>query len=186
MQVLAKLDRLIRTYSIRRGADRMEGSYVSNADHIVIGGCGRSGTTLVRLIVDSHPRICCGPETSVFRSRVLDLQQLEHRFKESAQPIDSAYYASRCRAEFVDRLAAICCSATGKARWAEKTPRSVLNLPWILERFPNSKFVHVLRDGRDVACSLRTHPQHRLVKGRLVPTNTWKPMKYCAKHGSTR
>jgi protein-tyrosine sulfotransferase len=41
--------------------------------------------------------------------------------------------------------------------------------------------VHVLRDGRDVACSLRTHPRHRVVNGELVPLNTWKPIAGCAR-----
>jgi len=41
--------------------------------------------------------------------------------------------------------------------------------------------VHVLRDGRDVACSLRTHPRHRVENGKLVPLDTWKPIAGCAR-----
>lgn len=33
------------------------------ASPIFIVGCQRSGTTMLRLILDSHPRISCGPET---------------------------------------------------------------------------------------------------------------------------
>ena len=33
-----------------------------NNSPIFIGGAGRSGTTLLRVILDSHPEICCGPE----------------------------------------------------------------------------------------------------------------------------
>ena len=32
---------------------------------IFIVGCPRSGTTLIRVILDSHPNICCGPETHI-------------------------------------------------------------------------------------------------------------------------
>jgi hypothetical protein len=39
----------------------------------------------------------------------------------------------------------------------------------------------VLRDGRDVACSLRTHPRHKVVNGELVPLNTRKPIAGCAR-----
>lgn len=33
---------------------------------IIIGGCGGSGTTLLRKMLDAHPNIACGPEMSVF------------------------------------------------------------------------------------------------------------------------
>jgi hypothetical protein len=46
----------------------------------------------------------------------------------------------------------------------------------IFRSFPEARFVHVLRDGRDVACSLRTHPRHKVVDGKLVPLDTWKPI----------
>ena len=35
---------------------------------IFIIGCPRSGTTLLRVILDSHPNICCGPETHIIPS----------------------------------------------------------------------------------------------------------------------
>ena len=47
--------------------------------------------------------------------------------------------------------------------------------------FPAARFVHVLRDGRDVACSLRTHPRHKVVDGELVPTGIRKPIAGCAR-----
>ena len=34
---------------------------------IFIIGCPRSGTTLLRVILDSHPNICCGPETHIVK-----------------------------------------------------------------------------------------------------------------------
>lgn len=33
---------------------------------IIIGGCGSSGTTLLRKMLNAHPNIACGPEMSVF------------------------------------------------------------------------------------------------------------------------
>jgi len=35
---------------------------------IIIGGCHRSGTSLIRRILDSHSRIHCGPEVKFFRA----------------------------------------------------------------------------------------------------------------------
>jgi hypothetical protein len=42
----------------------------------------------------------------------------------------------------------------GKRRWADKTPQTIQILPYLWELFPGAKFVHMIRDGRDVACSI--------------------------------
>jgi hypothetical protein len=42
----------------------------------------------------------------------------------------------------------------GKTRWGDKTPCYVLNIPKILEWFPDAQIVHLIRDGRDVALSM--------------------------------
>ena len=180
MQAFARLGKLLRTYRARRRADDLAAPYVSRRNHVVIGGCGRSGTTLARVILDSHPHICCGPESGVFLPEPLDDGKLGEKFKFDSDVVRQAYLMSGSRAEFVDRFAEICCRASGKQRWAEKTPRNVLQLKYIFARFPEARFMHLLRDGRDVACSLRTHPRHRVVNGELVPVKTWKPMEECA------
>jgi len=41
----------------------------------------------------------------------------------------------------------------GKAGWGDKTPRYVRSIPLLAELFPDARFVHILRDGRDVALS---------------------------------
>ncbi len=179
MHALSVVTQLFRGLARRRGVNSLNSAYVSPNDHIVIGGCGRSGTTLLRVIVDSHPRICCGPESEAFLAGAIHLTRLKDRYKLDRQVLRDAYVTSRSRAEFIDWLAEVCRAATGKPRWAEKTPRNILNLDFIFSKFPQAKFVHVLRDGRDVACSLRTHPRHRVKNGKLVPVNTWKPMKLC-------
>ncbi len=46
--------------------------------------------------------------------------------------------------------------AAGKPRWAEKTPHNILFMVPLGEIFPDARFLHVVRDGRDVACSLVT------------------------------
>ena len=45
-----------------------------NNEPIIIGGCGSSGTTLLRKMLNAHPNIACGPEMSVFdRPKIFDL-----------------------------------------------------------------------------------------------------------------
>lgn len=42
----------------------------------------------------------------------------------------------------------------GKIRWGDKTPYYVMHMARLLEWFPKAQFVHLIRDGRDVAMSL--------------------------------
>jgi hypothetical protein len=46
------------------------------------------------------------------------------------------------------------CAAQGMQRWAENSPEGMLYLPVIKRLIPHALFVHILRDGRDVAVSL--------------------------------
>jgi hypothetical protein len=148
---------------------------------IVLGGCGRSGTTLLRMMLDSHRRICCGPESSLFRRRSVDPDALAERFGLARAEVRAIHSAARSRPAFVEAFAGLCMASAGKQRWAEKTPRNIGRVAEILRCFPGARFVHVLRDGRDVACSLRTHPRHKVVDGALVPLGTWKPIAGCAR-----
>lgn len=177
-----RLSRLITTaLGIGRRADRFTGDPRPGFAPIVLGGCGRSGTTLLRMMLDSHPRICCGPESSVFRRRALDPEALADRFGLARGDVRAIDEAAVSRPAFIEAFAALCLQNAGKARWAEKTPRNISRIGTIFHFFPEARFVHVLRDGRDVACSLRTHPRHEVVDGRLVPLDTWKPLAGCAR-----
>lgn len=162
-------------------ADSFATLHRSKLSPIVIGGCGRSGTTLLRLMLDSHRRICSGPESSVFRRRALDPEGLAERFGFAAEEVRAIHGSARSRPQFIEGFAELCMRKAGKARWAEKTPRNISRIDVIFRHFPGARFVHVLRDGRDVAASLRTHPRHRVVGGRLVPQDTWKPIAGCAR-----
>jgi hypothetical protein len=148
---------------------------------VVIGGCGRSGTTLLRMMLDSHRHICCGPESSLFRRRAIDPDWLADRFGFGRGEVRALRDSAASRPAFIEAFAGLCMQKAGKARWAEKTPRNISRVAEVLRIFPAARFVHVLRDGRDVACSLRTHPRHRIVDGQLVPTGTWKPIAGCAR-----
>lgn len=148
---------------------------------IVLGGCGRSGTTLLRMMLDSHRRICCGPESSLFRRRAIDADWLADRFGFARAEVRALRDAARSRPAFIEAFAGLCMRKAGKARWAEKTPRNIGRIDAIFRCFPAARFVHVLRDGRDVACSLRTHPRHKVVDGKLVPTGIRRPIAGCAR-----
>jgi len=60
--------------------------------------------------------------------------------------------------DFLTALFAEHCRLDGKPRWANKTPAYVHHLPLLQKLFPAMRFVHCIRDGRDVACSVMTRP----------------------------
>lgn len=48
--------------------------------------------------------------------------------------------------------------STGASSWVEWSTRSVAAAPTLARLFPDCKLIHVIRDGRDVACSLVSLP----------------------------
>lgn len=124
---------------------------------IFLGGAGRSGTSLLRVMLDAHPRICCGPELKIlpeialwWRSLTGPLGPVMQTYGNSPEDV-----ARQLRA-IVEGLVANFRRRCGKPRWAEKTPHNVLHMTALGRIFPDARFVHVIRDGRDVACSLVT------------------------------
>jgi hypothetical protein len=59
---------------------------------------------------------------------------------------------------FISRLFARQCVLAGKPYWVNKTPAYVSVFPVLFEIFPGARFVHCVRDGRDVALSVLTRP----------------------------
>ena len=139
--------------------------YQSAGRYIVIGGCPGSGTTLFRRMLDRHPSICAGPETQVFLPARFQLEPLAARSGIPEAELAAMFRSSGSQAELVDRFADRYLALCGKPRWAEKTPLNVRHFGWIVERFPEARLVHLIRDGRDVVCSLAQHPDWRWVDG---------------------
>ena len=147
---------------------------------VVIGGCERSGTTLMRAALDSHGQIAGGPESWVFVFK-LDLPFLAQEYDISLDELQRMRGASSCLAEFIDRFSDWYCREQGKPVWCEKSPQNIQRLDYIWDHFPNARVIHAVRDGRDVVCSLRHHPRHRRVNGRYEPTGITNPVKACVR-----
>lgn len=143
----------------------------------VIVGCHRSGTTLLRAMLDSHPDLAVVHEsrfipalaalhagTPPFRQDEFVDDLIVHpsfaRLGLDAGAVRTAV-AQACPQGFADALRAVFAayaSAAGKRRAGDKTPEYVLRIPLIAETLPESRFVHVIRDGRDVAVSTVAAP----------------------------
>ena len=140
---------------------------------VYIVGVPRSGTTLLRLMLDAHPEVSIPPETH-FVPAVLALRSdgddLRREIFAVVTGADSwpdfhvpaeAFRQALADIRPFDRAAALRCfyrlyaGRFGKARWGDKTPGYTNHLRAIQELLPEARFVHVIRDGRDVALSSR-------------------------------
>src|SRR6266511_504268 len=135
-------------------------------------GATRSGTTLLRLMLDAHPDVGIPSETHFFHKLVkrgerrrltpelvadtiithkrwgdfrLDPDDLRERL-DAVEPFN---LSDGLRAFY-----GLYAEKQGKSRWGDKTPgylRYMRRIEWVL---PEARFIHLIRDGRDVALSV--------------------------------
>ena len=127
---------------------------------IIVGGFFRSGTSLVRRLLDSHSRIHCGPEVKFFRDFYgqYPRDDLAHaRFFSTVRSLglDDEELLRLFGAAFIQAHVRAAAKA-GKARWADKNPENVIFLRhWELLLPDGFFFVHVVRNPLDVLASLK-------------------------------
>lgn len=150
---------------------------------IFIVGCERSGNTLLRLMLNQSP-ILHIPSESGFLDKLRKQEELYGDFTKSHQrwffirdlqtnkatsktysfpvfklTVEEAEVALAQAAPTnypgaVSALFKATAHKYGKEQWGDKTPRYIFNIPWLAEAFPQAKFIHIIRDGRDVASSI--------------------------------
>lgn len=76
--------------------------------------------------------------------------------------------------DFFDAYAKASLKNNGGKRFIEKTPSHVLRLNFLLEYFPNSQFINVVRDGRDCYCSARHHSNIKQNSSVIHYAKYWK------------
>jgi hypothetical protein len=136
---------------------------VTAKEGILVLGVPRSGTTLVRRILNAHPAIHCPPETSLFGAAGRFLQEESFAGGVSTGVTSGLAFSGIQPDEVLERLRSMIfeilerlASAQGKPRWAEKTAFDIFHLDAIEKLCADRcRFVCVIRHGLDVVCSIR-------------------------------
>lgn len=153
---------------------------------LFIVGRGRSGTTLLQAMFDAHPRMAIPPETHLvapfvsrrrrYQGGSFDIEGFARdvvshwTFRSlglTAEAVTGAIRERRPRSlgEAIRTVFALYAAHQGKERYGDKTPVNVLHMRRISEVLPEARFVHVIRDGRDVTAS---YLDHGLLPGGVV------------------
>lgn len=143
----------------------------------VIVGCPRSGTSLLAVMLDSHPDFAVPPETAFLKHVVRlcgDPEVMRRRFVQlitadrtpisnwSDFGLDSDAFVARVThlspftpAAGTRAFYAMYAERQRKPRAGEKTPDNIFVMREIATLLPEARFVHVIRDPRDTALSWR-------------------------------
>lgn len=141
-----------------------------------IVGVHRSGTTLLRYMLSSHSRLYVPPESDFIPrfflgrphaalsqaevAQLLDVIFSEYRFVRDWQgerPSPFGFFRDMTAptpAAFLDLLYTRYAAQNGAVRWGDKTPIYASYIPLLHDLFPQAQFIHIIRDGRDVALSM--------------------------------
>jgi len=131
--------------------------YDRDSPLIFIGGVPRSGTTLMRAMLDAHPDVRCGEETRVvprilqMRAHWMKSQKESMRLEEaglSGDVIDSAISA------FI--LETVARHGRPANRLCNKDPFTLKSGTYLRRLFPKGKFLFMVRDGRATVHSIIT------------------------------
>ena len=125
-------------------------------------GARRSGTYWLQQIVCAHPQVAEVPsETYVFSHGVRPLVD-RFQYDDPTSTEMGTVYANRDR--MMPAVRAMCdvlfgeFAREGETHVAERTPWHVFHIPLMAEVYPDARFVHIIRDGRDVARSIVPQP----------------------------
>jgi Sulfotransferase family len=154
---------------------------------VIVLGVGRSGTTLLRVMLDRSSQIAI-PYESFFvtplahrhgrRPRLDDFVDDLGRFYQlyewgiSPEDVRPRLREGMTTGEAISAVFEVYAEHEGKPRWGDKTPLYMQHLPLLERLFPDAIWVHLVRDGRDAALSFLELPEGFSGKTWALPRTT--------------
>ena len=151
---------------------------------LLILGVRRSGTTLLRVMLDRHSELAV-PDESYFVPQLADrhLRRVDpDEFVDDLRRLNTLAEwdvpLNKVRARLspampigaaIATVYAVYAEEQGKRRWGDKTPMYMQNLRLLEKLFPDALFVHLIRDGRDAALSFLELPAGLVTKTWMHP-----------------
>lgn len=127
-------------YSIDRGVS------LSLRDSVILIGAARSGTTfLADRVLARHPELAYWGEPYFLWRTGAAYRRTDRRYAHEASP--------KIQQRIRRNLSRFVSAAGDNLRLLEKTPSNTLRLSFVAAVLPGARFVHLVRDGRDVAAS---------------------------------
>lgn len=108
----------------------------------------RSGTTLVRFILDSHSHLACPPETDFVPLLAGVLEDPESLSGLNSMGFDAAHVTVKVR-EMCDYFFGNYAASAGKSRWVDKSPSYVMHIGLLRKLFPDARYVILHRHPLD-------------------------------------
>lgn len=129
--------------------------YDDQSPLIFIGGMPRSGTTLMRAMLDAHPDVRCGEETRVI-PRILGIRTQWARSTVEKRRLDEAGVTEEVIDSAVKSFILEIIAKHGEAapHLCNKDPFTLKSTYYLTRLFPNAKFLLMIRDGRAVVHSI--------------------------------
>ncbi|RKQ95586.1 sulfotransferase family protein [Maricaulis maris] len=123
---------------------------------IFAGGCPRSGLTVLRRLIEPHRHVHCGPDTGLPPSIAMQWQNFARELGPlHARDFDlGAEDMRQSMAELLTGMISAPLDTPGVEVLVEKTSLNVAAFDPLGRLLPQARFIHVVRDGRDVANSL--------------------------------
>ena len=160
-------------------AEKLTDSYLNNkvkeSPLIFIGGYARSGTTLMRAILDVHPEVSCGPETKIIPTVTKFIRDFENDGRNIIDLSEAKLNLSTIDSALALFIYHIMDNHIKSAKHpCAKDPDILYYMEYMHRLFPKAKFIYMVRDGRAVAYSMVNRVEQMKTFYKMIDyLNTW-------------